>query len=110
MSKRAKDERRHSAPLSVASAATVQTARSTANGVISSVLQKAITPRQEGEEKMDTNGGGTAPPVADTTVNAGGSGTAGSTTEWNSSRAYPFTPCLRTLFQTLKKCANTILM
>ena len=36
---------------------------------------------------MDTKGGGTAPPVADTTVNAGGSGTAGSTTEWNSSRA-----------------------
>jgi hypothetical protein len=52
ISKREKDERRHSAPLPVAIAATAKT----------SVLQRAIVPRQEGEEKMDTHGGGAPPP------------------------------------------------
>ncbi len=42
--------------------ATAKTVRSTTNAVISSVLQRAIVPRQEGEEKMDTHGGGAAPP------------------------------------------------
>jgi hypothetical protein len=50
-SKREKDERCHSAPLPVATAATAKTGRSTHNSVISSVLQRAIVPRQEGEEK-----------------------------------------------------------
>jgi hypothetical protein len=104
MSKQKKEERRHSAPLPVATAATAQAARSTANAVISSVLQRARVPQQEGEEKMDTQGGGTAPLNNDSTGNtptteiaggsgttgtaetAGGSGTAGTPTQWNSSR------------------------
>jgi hypothetical protein len=54
MSKPKKEERRHRAPLPVATAATAQGSRSTANAVISSVLQRAIVPQQEGEEKIDT--------------------------------------------------------
>jgi hypothetical protein len=92
MSKQKKEERRHSAPLPVATAATARAARSTANAVISSVLQRARVPQQEGEEKMDTHGGGAAPLNNDpndntpTTDNAGESGTAGTPTQWNSSR------------------------
>jgi hypothetical protein len=47
ISKKKKEERRHSAPLPVATAATAQAARSTANAVISSVLQRAIVPQQD---------------------------------------------------------------
>jgi hypothetical protein len=42
-----KEERHHSAPLPVATAATAQAARSTANAVISNVLQRAIVPQQD---------------------------------------------------------------
>ena len=74
MSRPGKNERRHSAPLPVTTAATAQQARNTANAVISSVLQQAIPPRQEAEEKMETTSSGTAAVV----VQQSGSGTAGS--------------------------------
>jgi hypothetical protein len=74
MSKPGKNERRHSAPLPVTTAATAQQARNTANAVISSVLQQAVPPRQEAEEKMETASSGTAAVPMQTS----GSGTAGS--------------------------------
>jgi hypothetical protein len=89
MSKSGKNDRRHSAPLPVTTAATAQHARSTPNAVISGVLQQAIAPRQstaprqEGEDKMEVSGNGTAA----THNTEGGSGTAGPETAWSSSRA-----------------------
>jgi len=65
-SKSGKTDRRHSAPLPVTTAATAQHTRSTANAVISGVLQQAITrrqaiaPRQEVEDKIEVSGNGTA--------------------------------------------------
>jgi len=89
MSKSGKNDRRHSAPLPVTTAATAQHARSTANAVISGVLQQAIAsrqptvPQQEGEDKMEVSGNGTAA----THNTEGGSRTAGPETAWSSSRA-----------------------
>ena len=74
MSKPGKNERRHSATLPVTTAATAQQARNTANAVISSVLQQAVPPRQEAEEKMETGLSGTAAAP----MQMSGSGTAGS--------------------------------
>ena len=68
-----KKERRQSAPLPVSTAATIQVARSTANAVISNVLQQLANPQREASE-MDISGNGTAEPK----VIASGSGTAGS--------------------------------
>jgi hypothetical protein len=68
-----KKERRHSAPLPVSTAATIQVARSAANAVISNILQQLANPQREASE-MDTSGNGTAEPK----VIASGSGTASS--------------------------------
>ncbi len=66
-----KKERRHSAPLPVSTAATIQVARSAASALISNDLQQLANPQREASE-MDTSGNGTAEPK----VIASGSGTA----------------------------------
>jgi hypothetical protein len=79
-----KKERRHSAPLPVSAAATIQVARSASNALISNVLQQLANPQREASE-MDTSGNGTAEPKVIASgsgtagPSAGGSGTAGST-------------------------------